>query len=263
MADKLFLKFELADGGVRGWIENTSRGGTLDAYPRATVTLHPGKSAHGDLASWVLAAATAELAALPKHATLEVTCPEIPGASYELRLTSTLEAPEHAPIVARVLLALEAAAQRPAGAAAAHAPPTGLPPIVAAWTAAAPALEALGMQRLDAELYNRDWVFLKLELAAGGILGWSDLRTSSVLDNFVGQRAELRPNGRVDSELARFVAGAAQPVFAALPKQARLEVLAPEIPGATCKVQLTSPIATTEHAVAAAQLLLALTAALR
>ena len=258
-AERLFVRFDLGAKAVYAWFEATTPGGQLDAFPRATASLHPGGAARSELARWIAANATDAFAALPHRATLDVVCPEIPGAEYKVKLMSPLQAADDTANVARVLQSLAAACRQPAGAGSA----AELPPVVAHWMAAAPALEALGLTRVDAELYTRGSLYVSFELAAGGVRAWLETSNAGgVLDGFCGQCATLHPGRGGGSELARHVAALAQPALGSLHARAHLEVTAPEIPGAEYKLALSSPLSAPEHAVAVAQVMVALEAAL-
>nr|HEX4316878.1 hypothetical protein [Kofleriaceae bacterium] len=263
VTDRLYVRFDLSDGGVRAWIKSHTGGtGMLDGSPRQAFELKPGGSAHGELAAWI-AAQAGELAALPKHARLQITTPDIPGSDYELTITCPLEAPEHAVITARVLLALDDAVRRPAG-------PAGIvaagrqPPAAAAWIAAAPALEALGLSRVDAELFTGDSLYVTFDVASGGVHAWFERAApGGLLDGAPNQSFELRAGHAGHSEIAQRVLAIVQAELAALPKQARLQVTTPEIPGAMYKLRLTTPLASADQAVVAARAMLALDSALR
>ena len=173
------------------------------------------------------------LGALPRGACLTVKTPEIPGDSYKANLTTPFWAPDHAALVARVLLTLDEAAQRPAvGGAPAH-----LPPAVQVWMAAGPGLAAAGLTKLDAETYMRDvagfgkTMFVKLEVREASVRGWLDRPCPGGLpEQFLRASGELRPGNPGGAGLARWMADSVREVLGALPRGAHLRFTAPESP---------------------------------
>jgi hypothetical protein len=144
--------------------------------------------------------------ALPRGATLHVKAPEIPGDQYKLSVESPIFAAEHPALIARVLLALDQAVRRP--------PPDGahvrvrLPPVALHWQAAAPALHALRMGVVTAELYTGSLndgdgtLYLSVDVREGSIRGRTERACPScVLESFAGQTADLSPGARGHSDL--------------------------------------------------------------
>ena len=146
-------------------------------YIGAEAELEPGEKGRSDLARFVAGEIREIMGALPRQARLTVKAPEMPGDSYKLSLETPFSAPYIAEIVARVLLMVDEAAQRPMQAGA-H---VQMPPAAMCWIAAAPLLEAMGMRKLDAECYWRSLgglggqqLYLKLNVRDATVRGWLD-----------------------------------------------------------------------------------------
>jgi hypothetical protein len=260
---RMYVSLELRDGRVSGWVERPWPGGALEQFMGEGAELRPGEQGRSELARFVAGVVREGLCALPHAARLTVKAPEMPGDEYKLRLSTPLSSPDHAAVVARVLLALDEAAQRPAPAEGALQ--ARLPPVVTCWQAAGPSLEAAGMKKLDAETYwggmeNR--LFLNVDVRAASVSAWVERPSpGGMLDQFVGQDAALAPGDATAparSELARFVAGVVWQALGALPRQARLTVKAPEIPGASYALRLSTPFSSPDQASTVARVLLAL-----
>jgi hypothetical protein len=262
----LYVNVAIRDASVRGWLERPCPGGALEQYIGAEVELSPGGGGRSDLAHFVAGAVGELLATLPRKARLTVEAPEIPGDSYKMSLSTPFTVADQAASVARVLLALDEAARRPATGGA----PARLPPVVLCWQAAAPLLEAIGLTRLDAECYRRELqglsqtLYVQVQVQAASVFGWLERPCpGGVLERFLGAEITLGPGERGRSELERFVAGAVGEVLGALPRSARLSVKTPEIAGDSYRLRLTTPFTAPDQAVLVARALLALDDAVR
>ena len=167
--------------------------------------------------------------------------------------------------MARVLLALDEAAQRPSGG-----PPAPLPPVVHCWQAAGPWLAQLGMTQLDAETSMRsfggvgDSLFVSVDVRSASLRGWLDRRCpGGVLERFLRSEMALQPGDTGQSEIEAWVAGVVRETLGALPRGACLRLKAPEIPGDSYKASLTTPFGAPEQAALVARALLTLDEALR
>lgn len=256
----LYLSLRVREGEVHAWLERACPGGALEAFLGTQDSVHPGHSGGSNLARFVSAQVGELLGQLPRQAQLHVTAPEIPGAEYKSRLVTPFTAPQYAPMVARVLLALDEAARRPAhpGAQQAH-----VPPVVMCWQAAGPLLEAMGLCRLDAECYTRNLsgatLFLQFQAASSGLAAWVDRPgPGGALERFLRTEVVLQPGQPGRSELGQFVVNQVYQLLAALPPQARLSVRTPEIPGDSYKLRLTTPFDAPQQAQLVAQTLLVL-----
>jgi hypothetical protein len=255
------VSLRVRDGQLCGWLERPCPGGALEAFFGAQDALHPGHSGGSQLAQFIASQVGEVLGQLPRQSLLTVKAPEIPGAEYKANLTTPFTSPEQATIVARALLALDEAAQRPAhpGARQAH-----LPPVVMCWQAAGPMLQAMGLRQLDAECYTRDvpgggTLFVQFQLASSGLAAWLDRPgPGGALERFPCTEVQLQPGEQGRTELGHFVAGQVYQLLGALPPQARLSVKTPEIPGDTYKLRLTTPFTAPQQAQLVAQALLVL-----
>jgi hypothetical protein len=261
----LFIKLEVREASLRGWLDRPCPGGFPERHLRATEDLNPGESGRSELARWVAGSVREALGALPGKAHLRFTAPEIPGDSYKASLTTPLTAPDQPAIVARVLLMLDEAAQRPAGG-----PPAQLPPVVHCWQAAGPWLAQLGMTPLDAETYTRsfggvtDSLYLSVNVRDATLRGWLDRRCpGGALERYLRTEMVLQPGDTGRSEIEAWVAGVVRDVLGALPRGACLRVKAPEIPGDSYRASLTTPFSSPEQASLVARVLLTLDEALR
>ncbi len=139
-----------------------------------------------------------------------------------------------------------------------------LPPVVAAWQAAGPMLQTLGLAKLDAETYMRSLpggndLFVSLQLSKGTVWGWIETPCpGGVLEQFLGGEASLHPGDAGRSEMAKVVAAMAGEAMGALPHGALLTVNAPEIPGDKYKSSLTTPFTSPDQAATVARALLML-----
>ncbi len=263
-ADKgLFVKLEVAHAGVHGWIDRPCPGGALEQHFGVEDVLGPGDDGRSPLAWWVADAVRALLRALPPDAKLRVKAPEIPGDGYEAHLETPMSTPEHAAIVARVLIALDEAAQKPAVSGA----PGQLPPAAVCWQAAAPSLEALGMKRFDAKNFTRDvggrtateMLYLSLQVREATLNGMLERPCpGGVLERLARAEIELQPGQQGQSELGMWLTRAVGELLGALPRDARLTVKAPDMPGASYKARLATPFTAPSQAEAVVRVLLAL-----
>jgi hypothetical protein len=257
----VYVKLEVSDGGVRGWLDKPCPGGTLEQHLNAEASVRPGDAGHSPIARWVVGAVREVLGGLPHKAQLTVNAPEIPGDKYKASLSTPLTVPDHAALVARVLLALDQAAQQPAVGGA----PVHLPPVVMCWQAAAPSLQAMGMTAISAEAYMRHLsgvaqsLYLAIEVRDGTIRGWFERPfPGGVLERYLRTEVTLQPGEQGRSELAAWLAGSLREILGALPRGARLTVKAPEIPGDSVKASLTTPFTSPDQASTVVRVLLAL-----
>ena len=263
----LYLSVDIREGSIRGWTERAAPGCILEPFAGQSAELSPGARGHSPLAQLISGAIGELFAALPRGASLRVKAPEIPGDNYELTLSTPLTAPEQAPLVVRVLRALDEAVRHPA-------PPEmlgrNLPPAVRHWQAAAPSLQALGLSMLDAECFTRalggpgGTLYLKLHVGQANVRGWIERACpEGIIEQFRGHRGELAPGRAPRSPLEQLAAGAVYGIMATLPHQARLSIKAPEIPGGNYELSLESPLTSPEQPMLVARTLLALDEAVR
>jgi hypothetical protein len=261
----LFLSLDVGAGSLRGWLDRPCPGGVLEQFIGAEAELRPGDGGHSNLAKFVAASVRELLGALPHGARLVVKAPEIPGDSYKANVTTPFSSPEQASNVARVLLTLDQAAHMPASPGARM----HLPPVVMAWQAAGPLLEAVGLRKLDAETYMRSFpggqdLFVSLSVRDATVRGWVDRPCpGGVLERFLRAEIALQPGEAGRSEMAAWLANGLREGLGALPPAARLTVRAPEIPGDSYKASLTTPFSSPEHASNVARVLLMLDAAVQ
>jgi hypothetical protein len=258
--DHLYLKLHVRDATVRGWTKQACQGGAFERFLNAEAELEPGEKGRSDLAQFVAAEVREVMASLPRAARLTVKAPEIPGDTYEADLTTPFTSPDQAATVARVLLMLDEVARRPAG----EGPHAQLPPAAHAWMAAAQLLTELGLTKLDAECYRAGTLYVKVHVRDGSLRGWTQHPCpGGMVERFLRAKAELRPGEQGRNELARFAASEVGGVLATLPGGACLTIEAPEIPGDTCKADLTTPFSSPEQAATVARVLLMLDEAMR
>ena len=257
----LYLTVKIRDATVRAWVERPCPGGALEQFFGAEVELGPGAHDRSPLGQLVSAAVLEAMASLPRAARLTVKAPQMPGDSYKLSLSSPFASPEHVSTVARVLLALDQTAQgqRTGGAGA------PLPPVVQAWTEAAPALQALGFRQQDAESFvlrssmASQSLYVTIQVSEGTIRGWVERPSpGGIFERYLAAEAELGPGEPGSSELAHFVAGRVGELLARLPRGARLKVDAPDIPGDTYKLSLATPFTSPDQAATVARVLMTL-----
>jgi len=107
--------------GEAGWVERPGRGGALEGFLGAEAELHPREPGQTELAHFVASQVREIFGGLPPAARLRVEAPEIPADDYRLTVSTPFSTPEQASIVARVLVTLDEAAQRPLPAASTRA----------------------------------------------------------------------------------------------------------------------------------------------
>ncbi len=219
----LFVSLSVRESSLRGWFDRPCPGGALEQFLGGRGDVSPGHGGSSPLERLVAANVQEALSALPRSASLTVQAPEIPGDSYKASLTTPFSTPDQAASVARVLLTLDAFAQRPAaGGGHAH-----LPPVVMAWQAAAQGLAAVGMTRLDAETYMRNLdggqsLYLSLSVRDATIRGWLDRPCpGGILERYLRAEVDLQPGDGGRSELAAWVARGVHESLGALPRAAR------------------------------------------
>ncbi len=264
-SESLFVQFHPGNGTLGGWSEGTYPGGALELFVGASVELKAGKTDASALATFVIGEVRDFFRALPSEATLNVRAPEIPGYKYKASISTPFCTPQDAPTVARLLLALDAAASRPPPAGA---PQAALPPVIKCWQDAGPLLEALSMHAQDAECYTRGvgsgTLFVTLNPGNASLSAWIEQPCpGGMLEQFIGAQAELGPGDQERSQLAAFVASEVRELWGTLPGAARLHVEAPEIPGDGHKLAVSTPFTSPEQAAVVARLLIALDEAAR
>jgi hypothetical protein len=140
--------------------------------------------------------------------------------------------------------------------------------VVQNWMAACPLLETMGLSKLDAETYTANdgrvttSLYVSLMPKYGEVHAWLDVPCpGGAVERFFGQEEKLSPREHGRSDLAKWVFGAVGETFAQLPKQARVSLKAPEIPGDDCKMRVESPLISPEIAPAVVRLLRSLSEA--
>jgi hypothetical protein len=102
-------------------------------------------------------------------------------------------------------------------------------------------------------------LYVTVQVSEGTIRGWVDRPApGGVLERFLGADAELSPGESGRSELARFVAGQVAELLVRLPRGARLSVEAPDIPGDSYKLNLSTPFTSPDQAAILARVLVTL-----
>jgi len=112
LRETLYVRLSVQGESVSASLDRTRPGGLLDRFYRARAQLSPGTTDGSPLAGFVASQVGELLGQLPPQAQLFVKAPDIPGDGYELRVTCPLQTPQQAAAAARVVLALDALAQR-------------------------------------------------------------------------------------------------------------------------------------------------------
>jgi hypothetical protein len=254
---KVFIQLKLSQSCLRAWSGGRCPGSVFEAFMGATERLEPGSRPRTDLANVLMAAVSEPLAALPRRTSLSVKMPEVPGGEYAASMELPFTDAAHAGVAARLLMALEELASRPAPAG----PRSQLPPLVAAWQQARPMLVSLGFQELDAECYVRrpEKVFVQLRLGESALRAWAGRPCPGrPIEGLLRAEVEVTATDGGNGELGRLVWGAVREMLAQLPRGARLSVKAPEIPGADYSASMEAPFADPRHAETVARALIAL-----
>jgi len=114
VSETLYVRLHVPSESVSASLERTRPGGLFDRFYRARAQLSPGATDGSPLAGFVASQVGELLGQLPPQAQLFVKAPDIPGDGYEVRVTSPLQTPQQAAAATRVVLAVDALAQRSA-----------------------------------------------------------------------------------------------------------------------------------------------------